>query len=382
MSEFPEIFNLGDCLELIIDHRGKTPKKLGADFVSSGVPVLSAKHVHNGSLSNVDELRYVDYDVYRRWMKEDLKKGDCLLSSEGATLGECLYWDFDYPVVLGQRLFGLRAKKGVLDAKYLYALMRTPDFQGQVQARASGTSVFGLRQTEVLEIEIQLPSLEDQIKIGEFVYLLNSKIDLLHRNNKTLEEMAETLFRRALENSVTINLGEIIEIFDNKRIPLSSIQRSLMQEGELYPYYGAATIMDYVNEFIFDGDFLLVGEDGTVQDEDGYPILQRLIGKAWVNNHTHVLKAVSPFTNDLLEVILKSTSVSHIVTGAVQPKINQASLKSLEIVIPSLGIEELGKRIGMLFAKRHLNKQQIKSLETTRNTLLPKLMSGQVRVQL
>ena len=70
-----------------------------------------------------------------------------------------------------------------------------------------------------------------------------------------------------------------------------------MKYGILYPYYGAATIMDYVNDYIFDGEYILLGEDGTVRTEEGYPVLQYATGKFWVNNHTHILQAKKPYNN-------------------------------------------------------------------------------------
>ena len=86
-----EFIEIGDALDLIIDHRGKTPKKLGSDWLpegSSGIPAISAKNVKGGRLVNLNAIRSVDSDTYKKWMKKDLKRGDCLLVSEGATLGE------------------------------------------------------------------------------------------------------------------------------------------------------------------------------------------------------------------------------------------------------------------------------------------------------
>jgi type I restriction enzyme S subunit len=109
--------------------------------------------------------------------------------------------------------------------------------------------------------------------------------------------------------------------------------------------------------------------------------LQRAVGKSWVNNHTHVLSAVKPLNNDLLEVLLRKTNIGHIVTGAVQPKINQTSLKSLEIALPKSGLENLAEQVKMLLDKRLCNRNQIQNLSEIRDNLLPKLMSGQVRVK-
>jgi len=180
----------------------------------------------------------------------------------------------------------------------------------------------------------------------------------------------------------TIRLGDVIDILDSQRIPLSSTEREKMKTGTLYPYYGAASILDYINQYIFDGEYLLLGEDGTVQTDDGFPILQMVVGKFWVNNHAHVLKAKKPFSNFLLYIILKNTPITHIVTGAVQPKINQENLKSLEIDIPSdkLIIEAVAIT-NNFWEKINHNISQIRTLEKLRDLLLPKLISGEIRVK-
>ena len=287
----------------------------------------------------------------------------------------------DKAVIVGANLYKVTNKSNTPNS-FLYWLLKNDDYYNHILSSAKGSTVRMITKDAVENYKFKLPPLKEQQAIAEVLSSLDDKIDLLHSNNKTLEEMAETLIKESCKSCKTILLGDIIEIYDNKRIPLSSIQRAQKKEGKLYPYYGAATIMDYVNDFIFDGDYILLGEDGTVQTEDGYPVLQRLQGKAWVNNHTHVISAKAPFNNDTLEMILKNTSVSHIVTGAVQPKINQGSLKNLELSVPENNIEDLCLSISTLMSKRENNNKQIGFLSTTRDTLLPKLMSGQVRVNI
>jgi type I restriction enzyme S subunit len=215
---------------------------------------------------------------------------------------------------------------------------------------------------------------------------LDDKIDLLHRQNKTLEQMAETLFRQwfveeAGEDWGEKLLGDVIEIYDSKRIPLSKMQRNKMKEGVLYPYYGAATIMDYVNDYIFDGDYILLGEDGTVRTNEGYPVLQYATGKFWVNNHTHIFKAKAPYNNFFIWNFLSKKNIDRIITGAVQPKINQTNLKSLEFPdFPEDLVNEYIKITDSQFEKILKNSRQIRTLESLRDTLLPKLMSGEVRI--
>ena len=174
-------------------------------------------------------------------------------------------------------------------------------------------------------------------------------------------------------------LGDIIELFDSKRIPLSGNQRDKLEK--IYPYYGAATLMDYVDNYLFDGIYLLLGEDGTVVDNFGFPTLQYVWGKFWVNNHAHILQGRSGFTVESLYTLLKQTSVISIVTGAVQPKINQANLKALPVVIPNEGeMQEFNNLIDSFFAQIRKNSDENLRLTELRDTLLPRLMSGELSV--
>ncbi len=175
-------------------------------------------------------------------------------------------------------------------------------------------------------------------------------------------------------------MGEIVEIHDSKRIPLSGAERMKM-EKKIYPYYGAASLMDYVDNYIFDGKYLLLGEDGTVVDELGYPILQYVWGQFWVNNHAHILTGKLGFNVESLLLLFKQTPVKSIVTGAVQPKISQANLKSIQVVVPPESVlSSFNIQVEPLFAQIRLNEEQNKSLSSLRDTLLPKLMSGEIDV--
>ena len=155
-----------------------------------------------------------------------------------------------------------------------------------------------------------------------------------------------------------------------------------MKNGEqLYPYYGAAEIMDYIDSYLFDGEYILMGEDGTVKTDDGYPILQYATGKFWPNNHAHVLQAKSPYNNCFIWNYLKTTNIESIVTGAVQPKINQANLLSLPFYKYPIELVEMYMRItDDWWSKIMMNNKQIQALIQTRDGLLPRLMSVEVKI--
>ena len=128
----------------------------------------------------------------------------------------------------------------------------------------------------------------------------------------------------------------ISENHDSKRKPISSGNR---ESGE-YPYYGASGIVDYVSGYIFDGDYLLVSEDGNNLVARSTPIAFSISGKNWVNNHAHVLKFNSYATRKFAEYYLNSIDLSHYITGGAQPKLNQKNLNTIPSPLPSLAEQE------------------------------------------
>ncbi len=178
------------------------------------------------------------------------------------------------------------------------------------------------------------------------------------------------------------NLGtvsDIIELYDSQRKPLSGNERDKMDK--IYPYYGATSCMDYVDDYLFDGKYLLLGEDGTVVDAAGYPILQYIWGKFWVNNHAHIMTGKHGYNVESLYLFFRQTNVKSIVTGAVQPKINQANLRSIQTLLPPVAImDDFNATIEPLFGLIRNNRDENKRLESLRDSLLPKLMSGELDV--
>ena len=186
---------LGEILELVIDHRGKTPKKLGfKDFQTEGYPVLSAKHVKTSGLVNLDSIRYANLEMYKKWMKVPVQEGDVVLTSE-APMGETFFIDGSIDYVLGQRLFGLRPKKELIEPRYLMAWLSSEVGQNKLKQRASGSTVQGIKQAELLKIEIDVPPLRTQKIIANNEAYISKKINLNKKLNQTLEQIAQAIFK-------------------------------------------------------------------------------------------------------------------------------------------------------------------------------------------
>ena len=271
------------------------------------------------------------------------------------------------------------------DEKFVYYFLKTLNWENF----ASASAVPGINRNTVHKELVCFPDIKSQKKIAGILSLLDDKIETNQNINDNLLAQAQMLYKQFFPYSVQDDLpdgwrigtvGEIIEIHDSKRIPLSGADRAKM-EKKIYPYYGAASLMDFVDNYIFDGKYLLLGEDGTVVDDAGYPILQYVWGQFWVNNHAHILTGRLGYDVESLYMLFKQTPVKSIVTGAVQPKISQANLRSIQVVIPpEHNLREYNDLVEPLFSLFRANEEEGKTLTALRDTLLPKLMSGEIDV--
>lgn len=179
--------SLEECLSAIIDYRGKTPRK-----ATSGVPLVTAKVVKRGRIETPDE--FVDAAEYDEWMHRGLPKvGDVLITTE-APLGEVAQLS-ESRIALAQRLILLRGKPGVLDNTYLKYLLMSDEMQGQLASRASGTTVVGIKQSELRKVTLSLPAIEEQEVIARVLGSLDDKIDQNRRTGRALERLATALFK-------------------------------------------------------------------------------------------------------------------------------------------------------------------------------------------
>ena len=167
----------------------------------------------------------------------------------------------------------------------------------------------------------------------------------------------------------TTKLGDVIDLFDSQRIPLNSRQRQERQ-GK-FPYYGAQGIIDYIDDYIFDGRYILVAEDGENLNSKKLPLALFATGKFWVNNHAHILRGKANIADDTyLLACLNNADIKPFVTGAAQPKLSQGNLRLIEIPLPPLPIQQ--RIAGILSAYDELienSQRRIKLLEAMARAL-------------
>lgn len=316
-----------------------------------------------------------------------LRAGDIVLENSGGTdsrpTGRTVFVTnelidaYDCPVIPASFCRLLRFDNRS-NSKFIYYWFQEMYSAGRTwgyQNRSTGLSNFQYKVFADSELLPDFP-IEVQGKIASILSAFDKKIRENNRLNDYLFEVAITRFEEELAQGwMKVRLGEIVELEDSKRIPLNS--RDRQDHKGPYPYYGATSIMDYVDDYLFDGIRILLGEDGTVIGPDGKPTLQYVWGKYWVNNHAHVLKPSSSYSLESIYVALARTNIAHIVTGAVQMKISQRNLKSLELYMPAP--ESLDFLQGIFSAYRN-NCEENRYLANLRDALLPKLMSGEIDV--
>ena len=303
----------------------------------------------------------------------------------------------DKAFVFQRHIAILRPDNEKIVPRFLFYTMLTKDFYAKADAAAIGAAQRTVSLTALRNMEICIP---DKIQQSEIVDTLAAYDDLIENNQKQiklLEEAARRLYKEWFvdlrfpghENVEIIDgvpegwhmgtVQEVIEYHDTKRKPLSGQQREKMK-GE-YRYYGAAGILDYVNAFLFDGVYLLLGEDGTVVSDNGCPVLQYVAGQFWVNNHAHVLTGKGKYSTEYIYMMFAHMKILDVVTGVAQPKISQGRLSAKKILIPA---PELAVTFDVnakpFFDKILILENQITKLEEARDRLLPKLMSGEIEL--
>lgn len=267
------------------------------------------------------------------------------------------------------------SKPDELDSEYLMLWFSRPEFDRHARYKSHGSvrEIFGW--DELCQVELPVPDITKQREIVKAYKTITDRIALKQKINDNLEATAQAVLQEKVTlNGVDSTVDTLIAIFDFMRKPMSSLERSGMER--IYPYYGAASLMDYVDDYIFDGIYGLLGEDGTVIDENGYPTMQYVWGKFWVNNHAHIFQGKDGFSTELAYLILKKTVVRNAVTGAVQLKINQENLRNLPVVVPSSDdISEINALMQKIFKNIRENCDEIERLSKLKEILLAKLSS-------
>ena len=287
---------------------------------------------------------------------------------------------FTESVCSGEMLV-LRPMPGV-DRGYLEYLCKSPHVSRAMLERVSGTTGSHQRVSprDVLALTVPRPPLKDQRAIAEVLGSLDDRIGWAQAARLKVLDCARAVWASAsTAESRDVTVGDIAMFHNRRRIPLSARERE--NRPGPYPYYGATGQFGSVDDYLFDGNFVLVGEDGSVVNPDGTPVVQYVSNRFWVNNHAHVLTS-EELTPEELFLALQRVNVSGYVTGAAQPKLSMGRLKQVPTFLPLReSIEQARPTISALFESFRELAGEVEVLEATRDALLPKLVSGELRIE-
>ena len=246
--------------------------------------------------------------------------------------------------------------------EYLMLWFMRPEFDRYARFMSNGSAREVFDWDSMCGVELPVPSLPEQRKIVHDYKVITDRIELLRKINENLVQQGVTAVQNKVQGSDRIlPFDEIATLFDFMRKPVAGADRANL--AKIYPYYGAAALMDYIDEYIFDGVFGLIAEDGSVMDDDGHPTLQYVWGKFWVNNHAHIFQGKNGFSTETIYLLLKSAVIRDIVTGAVQLKVNQENLRSFKIPVPEEDdMESVEAFIQPLFSYLRENTDEIERL--------------------
>jgi len=341
---------LGDVAEIV---GGGTPPTAVEKYWGGDIQWFTPTEIKNKYITNSKRtITQVGLDTSSARL---LPKGTLLFSSR-ATVGEVGIAVQECTTNQGFQSFIVN-KNNKPEFLYNWIIKNKKEFI----RRASGSTFLEIGKSEIKKIKLNLPTKPEQQKIAAFLTAVDNKIEQLSKKQELLGEYKKGLMQQIFSQAIRFKdddgsdfpdweenkLSDVSDCLDNRRQPLNGAERNQMK-GDI-PYYGANGIVDYVNDYIFDEELVLLAEDGgNFNDFSSKPIAQKINGKAWVNNHAHILKARGVITTDFLFYSLVHKDIRRYIVGGGRAKLNKSDLLSIRIILPSL--EEQSKIVNFLFS--------------------------------
>jgi type I restriction enzyme, S subunit len=368
---------LGESLELLIDNRGKNPP-----YAASGVPVVSGMSIRADGI-DLRASKFATADTWKSWMPKPTQPGDVIMTSE-APLGRVAMVRTSDPILLAQRVFGLRGRPGVLDSKFLYYALQSSAVQSDLASRATGSTVLGIRQPALRSVLIPAPEYEQQKAIADVLGALDDKIAANREVVVKSDETAGAIWKSFMSSGRLVKLSELASFVNGKAFTkdASGKGRVVVRIAELNSGIGSSTVyndIDVANEHVARPGDLLFAWSGSLTAARWYrpdAIVNQHIFKVIPRNGIP-LWAVNQAVRSKLEEFRaiasdKATTMGHI----------QRRHLDEPVLVPDEGdLSRLNHLMSSLWESALAAEIENETLIRTRDQLLPLLMSGEVRVR-
>jgi type I restriction enzyme S subunit len=313
--------------------------------IGTGYKLINVKDMYVGNYINTEELTLLNISE-KEFLRNKVQFGDIFFTRSSLVKDGIAYSNINLSreqnITYDGHLIRMRPDKTKVHPIFLFYLFKTCTARSQFIVRGKTTTMTTIGQEDIATVIVVFPALPEQQKIADFLTAVDDKINQLTRRKTLLEQYKKGVMQKIFSQEIRFpefegeweekRLGNIAIFLDSKRVPLSETQRQKMQ-GK-YPYYGASGIIDYVNDYIFDGEHVLLGEDGANIVTRSSKLAFVVDGKFWVNNHAHILKAIG--SNYFLAESLERIRYEKYNTGTAQPKLNADVCKRIILYLPTL----------------------------------------------
>lgn len=372
---------------------GHTPNKKIESYWGGEIPWVSLKDTFRLDKGYVYETTdYTTIDGINNSSAVLLQEGTVIISRD-ATVGKVGITATE--MATSQHFINYVCGKS-LNNKYLYyTLLNRKDEFVRI---AIGSTIKTIGMPYFKALKVIVPPLPEQQRIAEILSTTDSHIEKLDETIEDYQVLKKGMMKKLLTEGIghtefkdseigripkdweVKKIEDIAEILDSKRKPLNSSERNAMK-GDI-PYYGANGVVDYVNNFLFDDDLILLAEDGgNFSDYANRAIAYRVTGKSWVNNHAHILKPLKNVEFDWFFYSLQHKDITGFIQGGTRAKLNQKDLRRIIIAIPpkeeqiiySKGLIDIDERISLFVSERE-------DLIEFKKALMEKLLTGKIRI--
>lgn len=398
MNKIPKGWEVKKLGDIAITSSGGTPLRTHSEYWNGNIKWLKISDLNDSLIDNSDE--FITEIGLKNSSAKILKKGTLLVAMYGS-IGKLGILNTE--ATTNQAICAIINKKDKkFEIKFLFYFFMS--VKEKMLNESFGGVQKNISQTYLKNLEIPLPNLSEQKAIADklddsFAKIENAITNLINAK-ENLKLYKQSVLKSAFNGDLLPNtspthwevkkLGEICEIMDNQRKPINSSEREkrLISSKQKFPYYGATGQVGFIDDYIFDCEAILLGEDGAPFLDFFKDKAYMVSGKFWVNNHAHILKAKNKISlNAFICYFLNTLDYSPYVSGTTRLKLNQSSMKNIEIPLPPLSeqnliVAEIDRRFAIVDKTLNLIDKSIQNAKNLKQSILKKAFSGELRSEI